>query len=53
MLVCRELVRGERRHGLVQVFCSWLESQGTAAVIGGIVSSESLGRVVEEGQTVF
>lgn len=40
---------------LAQVFCSWLlaESQGTAAAVTGITaSSESLGRVLEEGWTV-
>lgn len=29
-----------------------VESQGTAAVIGSIVSFQSLGRVIEEGWTV-
>lgn len=40
---------------LAQVFCFWLlvDSQGTAAaVIVIIVSSESLGRVLEDGWTV-
>lgn len=45
----------KRRHGLVQVFFSWLlvESRGKAAVIESIVSSESLGRLIEEGWTVL
>lgn len=46
--------REGERYGLVQVSSSWMlgESQGTAAVIESIVSSESLGRVVEKGWTV-
>lgn len=54
MLAHGELVRSEHRHGLVQVFCSWLlvESQRTPAIIGSIVSSERWGRVVEEGRAV-
>lgn len=45
----------KRRHGLVQVFFSWLqvESRGKAAVIESIASSESLESLIGEGWTVL